>query len=84
MRLGTSDIFVRECISKDSCILYGTRNRTTWPLLSRAWAFQEGQLSPRMLRFSCYEIVWDCRTTRVEHEEEKREFILGADAKALL
>ncbi|XP_014550807.1 hypothetical protein COCVIDRAFT_114537 [Bipolaris victoriae FI3] len=37
-----------------------------------------------MLRFSCYEIVWDCRTTRVEHEEKKRESILGADAINLL
>ncbi|KAJ8107211.1 hypothetical protein OPT61_g9022 [Boeremia exigua] len=84
VRLGTSDIFVRKLREKVDCMLYGTHNSKTWPLLSRAWAFQEGQLSPRMLRFSCYGIVWDCRTTRVEREEGKSKVSLGADAIDLL
>ena len=32
------------------------------PLLTRAWCFQERLLAPRVLHFSEYEIIWDCRT----------------------
>ncbi|KAH6621747.1 heterokaryon incompatibility protein-domain-containing protein [Boeremia exigua] len=83
-RLRTSNFFLREHISMNSCMFHGTHHLKTWPLLSRAWAFQEGQLSPRTLRFSCYGIVWDCRTTRLEHEERKLGSSLGTDAINLL
>ncbi|KAH6889762.1 heterokaryon incompatibility protein-domain-containing protein, partial [Thelonectria olida] len=33
-----------------------------WPLLTRAWVFQERLLSPRMLHFAKRELVWECRT----------------------
>ncbi|KAK7422558.1 hypothetical protein QQX98_001581 [Neonectria punicea] len=33
-----------------------------WPLLTRAWVFQERLLSPRMLHFAKKELVWECRT----------------------
>lgn len=32
-----------------------------WPLLSRAWVFQERLLSPRMLHFGKHELVFECR-----------------------
>jgi hypothetical protein len=31
------------------------------PLLQRAWVFQEQTLSPRMVHFGPYEMVWECR-----------------------
>ncbi|KAH6995011.1 heterokaryon incompatibility protein-domain-containing protein [Ilyonectria destructans] len=33
-----------------------------WPLLTRAWVFQEQLLTPRMLHFTKNELVWECRT----------------------
>ncbi|KAF2241001.1 HET-domain-containing protein [Trematosphaeria pertusa] len=33
------------------------------PLLTRAWAFQELLLSPRVVHFSNDEIVWECRSS---------------------
>jgi hypothetical protein len=32
-----------------------------WPLLDRAWAFQERMLSPRVLHFSRGELIWECQ-----------------------
>lgn len=32
------------------------------PLLQRAWVFQEQILSPRMIHFGPYEMVWECRS----------------------
>lgn len=32
-----------------------------WPLLERAWVFQERMLSPRVLHFVRNEIIWECR-----------------------
>jgi hypothetical protein len=32
----------------------------TFPLLERAWAFQERLLSPRVLHFSRHELIWEC------------------------
>jgi hypothetical protein len=34
-----------------------------YPLLSRAWVFQERMLSPRVLHFCRSELVWECRET---------------------
>jgi hypothetical protein len=33
----------------------------TWPLLKRAWVFQERLLSPRLLHFSFGELIWERR-----------------------
>lgn len=35
-----------------------------WPLLRRAWVFQERRLSPRVLHFSANQLVWECRSTQ--------------------
>ncbi|KAI8623250.1 heterokaryon incompatibility protein-domain-containing protein [Xylariaceae sp. FL1651] len=35
--------------------------RQLWPLLDRAWVFQEMMLSPRILHFSRWELIWECR-----------------------
>jgi hypothetical protein len=32
-----------------------------FPLFSRAWAFQERVLSPRMLHFAAHELSWECK-----------------------
>lgn len=37
-----------------------TNTRVQNPLLSRAWAFQERLLSPRVLHFCKEELVWEC------------------------
>jgi hypothetical protein len=39
-------------------------SKSLWPLLSRAWAFQERRLSRRILYFSAYQVVFECRTCR--------------------
>jgi len=33
----------------------------TWPLLRRAWVFQELVLSPRVVHFGPNELIWQCR-----------------------
>ncbi|KEZ45493.1 hypothetical protein SAPIO_CDS1811 [Scedosporium apiospermum] len=33
---------------------------TDWPLLTRAWVFQERTLSPRVLHFGKDEMIWEC------------------------
>jgi hypothetical protein len=83
LRLGSSNSFVREWVSDRSREYRPGPNRL-WPLLSRAWAFQESQLAPRTLRFSCYEVIWDCRTTRVEDKRQEVRHDLGDDVIDLL
>ncbi|KAK0627709.1 heterokaryon incompatibility protein-domain-containing protein, partial [Immersiella caudata] len=33
---------------------------TEWPLKTRAWAFQEHMLSPRLVQFTHTDIIWQC------------------------
>jgi hypothetical protein len=33
-----------------------------WPLLRRAWVFQERLLSTRVIHFTDYQVVWECRS----------------------
>lgn len=40
----------------------GEWNKIEFPLLARAWAFQERILSPRVVYFGTQEIYWDCNT----------------------
>lgn len=82
-RLGSSNFFVREWIEDRSRIYHSHQNKF-WPLLSRAWPFQESQLAPRTLRFSCYGVVWDCRTTRAAQERRRVGHDLDVDTIALL
>ncbi|KAI0385985.1 HET-domain-containing protein [Hypomontagnella monticulosa] len=35
-----------------------------WPLLTRAWVYQEMRLSNRVLHFGSEEVIWQCRTCR--------------------
>ena len=37
------------------------RRREVWPLLDRAWVFQERMLSARVLHFTANELVWECK-----------------------
>ncbi|KAH9895541.1 heterokaryon incompatibility protein-domain-containing protein [Xylariomycetidae sp. FL2044] len=39
-----------------------------YPLLSRAWFFQERLLSPRVLHFGHSELVWECRCAFLTHD----------------
>ncbi|KAK4207824.1 heterokaryon incompatibility protein-domain-containing protein [Rhypophila decipiens] len=50
-----------------------TRFHRDFPLLSRAWTYQERLLSSRILYFSRQELIWDCR--------ELRECECGNDGK---
>jgi Heterokaryon incompatibility protein (HET) len=44
------------------------------PLLQRAWVFQEQILSPRIIHFGPYEMVWECRSgLQCECSELNRE-----------
>ena len=38
------------------------------PLIQRAWAFQERELSPRMLHFSERALLWECASMRASNE----------------
>ncbi|KAF2468074.1 HET-domain-containing protein [Lindgomyces ingoldianus] len=40
---------------------YERESHPSFPLLSRAWAFQERILSPRVLHFGGQELYWECR-----------------------
>lgn len=82
LRLGFSEFFVREMVG-DFSRDYG-HCEDLWPLLSRAWAFQESQLAPRTLRFSCYGTFLDCRTTRATQERLIAGHDLGGDTIDLL
>ena len=35
--------------------------RVVWPLLTRAWVFQELTISPRVVHFGTQEVVWQCQ-----------------------
>jgi hypothetical protein len=41
------------------------RDLVLWPLLFRAWVFQERSLSPRVIHFNQYELIWECREERL-------------------
>jgi hypothetical protein len=37
------------------------RGQSEFPLFTRAWCYQEGMLSTRVLHFAADEVMWDCR-----------------------
>ncbi|KAJ8108678.1 hypothetical protein OPT61_g8007 [Boeremia exigua] len=59
-------MYVRESYVESSNMIYP--DEELFPLVWRAWAFQEKHLSPRTLSFSIYRMVWGCRSfERIEH-----------------
>jgi hypothetical protein len=40
--------------------LWASNSALVFPLLSRAWVFQERLLPPRVLHFSHHELIWEC------------------------
>ncbi|KAM5343636.1 hypothetical protein ACJ41O_012173 [Fusarium nematophilum] len=80
------DVFVRADydprggIQHWDCPDYGAESEKQWPLLTRAWVFQERILSPRILHFAQNELVWECRTAiscdcRRAHEDNTQDLI---------
>lgn len=45
---------------------------TKYPLLSRAWAFQERMVSPRVIFFTSTQLIWDCYSECVSSEQSTR------------
>jgi hypothetical protein len=55
-----------------------------FPLMCRAWAFQERILAPRVLHFGPHELSWECfscRTCECERDREDQGFQLGNMSK---
>ncbi|KAK8228360.1 heterokaryon incompatibility protein-domain-containing protein, partial [Phyllosticta capitalensis] len=50
-------IYCRKALSH----WFGPERSETPPLLTRAWAFQELNLSPRILHFGYQELIWECK-----------------------
>jgi len=56
-----------------------TLDQSNFPLLNRAWVYQEMNLSVRVLHFCSQEVVWACRSARrsesgISDEEATKEF----------
>lgn len=55
----------------------------------RAWTFQEGILSKRVLYFADHQVFWQCRTTYQsedcpdDHDQDASDFVRGRSANAL-
>ncbi|CAG8949841.1 hypothetical protein HYFRA_00004168 [Hymenoscyphus fraxineus] len=59
---------------RGSCVHPDFRETTAqWPLLRRAWVFQERLLSPRFIQFGSEELIWEC--------QEKFECECGQDLR---
>ena len=61
-------------------------DHNTWPLLKRAWVYQERWLSRRIFHFAIEEIVWECmESTRCEcsHAVSAWDKSRSIDSKAL-
>ncbi|KAH6663245.1 heterokaryon incompatibility protein-domain-containing protein [Halenospora varia] len=49
----------------------GVENLSISPLQKRAWTLQERELSPRIIDFTHRKILWQCKRTRINPENEK-------------
>lgn len=60
--LGASGLFVRLGLPRFPRDLWTTseREHDAWPLLDRAWVFQERYLSARMVHFGKEQLYWEC------------------------
>jgi hypothetical protein len=54
-------LYIRECLPRFPGVSY-TRDLTPWPLLTRAWVYQERRLSPRTVHFCKHQVYWECQT----------------------
>lgn len=60
---GYQDIYVRQELPRFPSH-WGEFDSRQWPLLNRAWIYQEMRLSRRVLHFCAEEVVWICRTAQ--------------------
>ncbi|RMJ06945.1 hypothetical protein CDV36_013449 [Fusarium kuroshium] len=47
------------------------KNSEDFPILTRAWTYQERLLAPRVIYFSHQEILWDCLERRTYHRRRQ-------------
>ncbi|KAH6629280.1 heterokaryon incompatibility protein-domain-containing protein [Boeremia exigua] len=60
---------------------YSARNYSNlwpWPLLTRAWVFQERRLSARMVHFGKEQLYWECDSALMSEDgrEDTREYLV--------
>lgn len=56
-------IYAREPLQHTDMIMPRSRHDITYTLLSRAWTLQERLLPRRILHFTAFELVWECKET---------------------
>jgi len=59
---GDIGLFIPRSLHKAKPVLFWD-TALCGPLMSRGWALQEQQLSPRLIHFAQERIIWECRTT---------------------
>jgi hypothetical protein len=71
-------LYIRECLPPFPGGSY-TRDLAPWPLLTRAWVYQERRLSPRTVHFCKHQVYWECQTNfDSEDASEYRVWITDA------
>lgn len=88
--LAEEGVIFRQRIDHTNFITDDSLSSKPYPLLNRAWVFQERRLAPRILHFTSYELIWECSTvakcecTRMEDEARqwKPDFALFDRKKA--
>jgi hypothetical protein len=61
---GFQDIYVRRDLPLFPNHWTQLEKNDSYPLLNRAWIYQEMRLSPRVLHFCNEEVIWVCRTSQ--------------------
>jgi hypothetical protein len=58
------EVYIRQELDKRHippwCMATGGIYRSNFPLMTRAWAYQERLLSPRLVHFAMGEVMWEC------------------------
>ncbi|KAH6622066.1 heterokaryon incompatibility protein-domain-containing protein [Boeremia exigua] len=63
----STGLYVREYERELGLKSFHQEDKDLFPLMTRAWVFQERHLSPRTLGFDIYQLVWQCqRSCRIE------------------
>jgi hypothetical protein len=65
-------LYIRECLPRFPGVSY-TRDLTSWPLLTRAWVYQERRLSPRTVHFCKHQVYWECQTNFASEDASEHE-----------
>ncbi|KAF2647567.1 HET-domain-containing protein [Lophiostoma macrostomum CBS 122681] len=60
-KLRDTDLYVRQAYLEFPSRV-NPDDTSVWPLLWRAWVFQEMWLSPRVIYFSAFQVTWQCHT----------------------